>query len=120
MYCLRRICKIRWFHWQTNEHVRELTGVHITILDKVRDGQLRWYGHIERMERDRLPRRLMYGKLEGRRPRGCPKTTWLRALEKETPDMTWRQKKDLVRDRQRWSNFGLIRRDPAWKPPDGI
>ncbi|KAK3886051.1 hypothetical protein Pcinc_009784 [Petrolisthes cinctipes] len=120
MYCLRRICKIRWFHRQTNEHVRELTGVHITILDRVRDGQLRWYGRKERMEGDRLPRRLMYGRLEGRRPRGRPRTTWLRALEGETPDMMWRQRTDLAKDRQRWTNFRRIRRYPTWRPPDGI
>ena len=36
----------------------------------------RWLGHVARMERDRLPKRVMEGSVEGRRPVGRPKMRW--------------------------------------------
>ena len=42
---IRRMCKTQWFHQVTNERMRDLMGVNMTILDRVRDEQLTWCLH---------------------------------------------------------------------------
>ena len=38
--------------------------------------QLKWYGHVLRMEEGRLPKKVMKWSPPGRRKRGRPKLTW--------------------------------------------
>jgi hypothetical protein len=44
-----------------------------TMTETIRLHKLRWFGHVQRMEEDRLPRRVMYMNLESTRPRGRPR-----------------------------------------------
>jgi hypothetical protein len=47
-----------------------------TITETVRLHILRWFGHVQRMEENRIPRRVLYANLETRRPRGRPRNSW--------------------------------------------
>ena len=42
------------------------------ILDDITRKQLIWYGHVERMDPIRLPRIVIYWKLEGRKQQAVP------------------------------------------------
>jgi hypothetical protein len=44
--------------------ITETTGLH----------RLHWFGHVQRMEENRIPKTVPYMKLESTRPRGRPKT----------------------------------------------
>ena len=44
--------------------------------------QLRWAGHVSRMEYSRLPRKMLSGWVRSKRPRGCPRFTYGRTLQK--------------------------------------
>jgi hypothetical protein len=35
--------------------------------------KLRWFGHVQRMEENRIPKRVLYMNLESTRPRGKPR-----------------------------------------------
>ena len=71
--CLRKILGIRWYDRKTNMEVlqeAEMSSI-TSILCKKR---LRWLGHVQRMEDDRLPKQLLYGELtSGGRKCGRPK-----------------------------------------------
>jgi len=47
-----------------------------TIFDEITRKQLIWYGHVERTDRERLPKIMINWKREGRKKRGRPRRTW--------------------------------------------
>ena len=42
--------------------------------------QLKWYGHVQRMEEGRLPKQAMKWSPPGRRKRGRPKLSWAEGI----------------------------------------
>jgi hypothetical protein len=51
-----------------------------SILDDINTKQLKWYGHVQRMEEGRLPKQVMKWNPPGRRKRGIPKLTWMEGI----------------------------------------
>jgi len=49
-------------------------------LDEIKTKQLKWYGHIQRMEEGRLPNKVMKWNPPGRRKRGRPEATWAEGI----------------------------------------
>jgi hypothetical protein len=47
-----------------------------TITEKVMLHRLHWFGHVQRMEENRIPNRVLYMNLESTRPRGRPRSRW--------------------------------------------
>ena len=119
MYGLRRIMKIRWQDRVTNEEVRQRAGFVETILDRVQDAQLRWLGHVERMQDWRLPKRMFHGRVHGNRPRGRPRTTWVRSMKKQTSGTQWGELLRMARDRDEWKRYRHTRRDPTHLQMEG-
>ena len=73
MRALRSIMGIKWQDRVTNLEVLDRASL-ASIETMVLKAQLRWTGHVIRMEPFRLPRQLLYGELrQGQRPRGRPK-----------------------------------------------
>ena len=67
---LRKIARIRWFHKVTNYEVLDRCKIG-SIQSMVESAVLRWTGHVTRMSNDRIPKRLLYGRLgSGRGSRG--------------------------------------------------
>ena len=68
--CLRKICGISWKDRIPNTVVLErceIEGIEALLIK----GQLRWAGHLTRMEENRIPKALFYGELVGgQRSRG--------------------------------------------------
>lgn len=68
--CLRKICGISWKDRIPNTIVLErceIEGIEALLIK----GQLRWAGHLTRMEENRIPKALFYGELVGgQRSRG--------------------------------------------------
>lgn len=74
--CLRRIAGITYQDRVSNEDLRKQLKRETTILQKVRLQQLRWLGHIQRMENSRLPKVAFEGRVHGSRPPGRPRKRW--------------------------------------------
>nr|VZI27305.1 unnamed protein product [Spirometra erinaceieuropaei] len=58
--CLRRILRLNWQDRIPDTDVLERTGI-LSIYAILRQIQLRWGGHLVRMDDERLPKRLFYG-----------------------------------------------------------
>nr|VZI00205.1 unnamed protein product [Spirometra erinaceieuropaei] len=70
--CLRRILRLKWQDRIPDTDVLERTGI-LSIYAILRQIQLRWSGHLVRMDDERLPKRLFYGDVAtGSRRQGGP------------------------------------------------
>jgi len=65
------------------ENWRILTNIEIyavvkkpTITETLRLNILRWFGHVQRMEENRIPKKVIYVNLETTRLRGSPRNRW--------------------------------------------
>ena len=59
-----------------NTIIKQEMKVTRSLLDDIKTKQLRWYGHVQRMEEERLPKEVMKWRPPGRRKRSRPKLTW--------------------------------------------
>ena len=48
-----------------------------TVTETIRLHRLRWFEHVQRMEENRIPKRVLYMNWETIRPRGRPRNRWL-------------------------------------------
>jgi hypothetical protein len=48
----------------------------LTITETIRLHRLRWFGHVQRMEENRIPKRVLYMNLETARLRSRPRNRW--------------------------------------------
>ena len=72
----------------------------VEILDEARVRRLKWFGHVQRREEGEALSVIRNLQVEGRRPRGRPKKSWLRTVE---DDMTLMGiDVHLASDRQGW------------------
>nr|VZI28950.1 unnamed protein product [Spirometra erinaceieuropaei] len=70
--CLCRILRLNWQDRIPDSDVLERTGM-LSIYSMLRQMQLRWSGHLVRMDDERLPKRLFYGDVAtGSRRQGGP------------------------------------------------
>ena len=47
-----------------------------TIIKTIRLNRLRWFGHVQRMEENRIPKRVLYMNFGATRLRGRPRNRW--------------------------------------------
>lgn len=69
---LRGMCGVMRMDRIRNEEVRRRTGVTRELSGRVGQYCLRWFGHVERMERGRVVERLWRLEVRGERRRGGP------------------------------------------------
>src|SRR5450830_1578398 len=72
------------------------------IVDRIRKQQLRWLGHVWRMQDDEPPKKIAFAKPTGRRKQGGQKLRWLDCLEKQIAAKGINNWKTLAVDRQSW------------------
>nr|VZI06582.1 unnamed protein product [Spirometra erinaceieuropaei] len=102
--CLRRILRLNWQDRIPDTEVLERTGI-LSVYSMLRQMQLRWSGHLVRMDDERLPKRLFYGDVEtGSRRQGGQirryKDTLKSSLKRLHINPTnW---EELARDRPTW------------------
>ena len=53
------------------------------VLFYIRYKQLSWYGHVQRMNQERLPRRILECCPPGRRRKGRPRNLWMQEVTAE-------------------------------------
>ncbi|RVE73868.1 hypothetical protein OJAV_G00035550 [Oryzias javanicus] len=102
--CLRIILGIHWSDFVTNVEVLERADIQ-SIEAMLLKSQLRWAGHVHRMEDHRLPKITLYGELaSAQRDRGAPKKRFKDSLKKSLGacNIDHRQWSTLAKDRDTW------------------
>ena len=80
-----------------------------TLLDGLLKRRLAFHGHLVR--KDGITLDLMIGRLHGTRPRGRPRTTWLKDLATQA-NISYKEAITIPRDRKKWRSVGNPRRMP--------
>ena len=75
LWCYRRLIRVSWKERKTNKWVLEKIGSVLTLIKSMAERKMRFFGHIVR--NNGMNNRLMQGKMEGKRRRGRPATTWI-------------------------------------------
>ena len=77
MKCLRAICGVTKFDRVRNDWIQEGTGVKMKLGERIEQANLRWYGHVRRMDEGRHPRRMEESEVPGKRTKeGQGKGGW--------------------------------------------
>ena len=92
-----------------NDEVRRLMGVR-PINDKIVEGRLRWFGHVERSDPNSVAHSAMLMDEPGTRERGRPKKTWMANIKDDLKN-TGLTKED-AQDRAKWRRLSR-RADPS-------
>ena len=82
MQMIKWMCGISLKDRRTNEELRRLVGVEL-ITTFIRSGRLRWYGHVMRKGDEDWVKKCIENRVEGRRPVGRPRKTWLESVEED-------------------------------------
>jgi hypothetical protein len=82
MVVLRRSARKSRLERIKNEHIKEIMGVKEKpdIIDIIERKKLQWYGHVKRMQEERLPKLIMVWIPEERRKRGRRRKTWMEGV----------------------------------------
>jgi hypothetical protein len=96
----------------TNNRIREILKLK-PIVEQVEQAQLRWYGHVRRMNQQRDVRRIHDWHPHGRRPRGRPRRRWSDGIGNivSRVGMDLDAAEHLAQDRTMWRT--LIRELPS-------
>jgi hypothetical protein len=86
-----------------NEELNDLYSLP-NIVWVVKSRRMRWAGHVARMVEERGVRRVLVGKLEGKRPLGRPRRRWEDNIKLDVQEVggghgDWME---LAQDRDRW------------------
>jgi hypothetical protein len=76
-----------------------------TTIETIRLNRLCWFGHVQRMEENRIPKRVLYMNFKTTRLRGRPGSRWQDEVKEDgriTGGEGWQEK---VRNREEWKKL---------------
>ena len=71
----------------------------------IKGQRISWLGNLERMEEDRMPKKIFTQELEGTRRRGRPRKGWKGKVERDLQVLGVRRWRELVADRKKWKDI---------------
>ena len=94
MRSLRNICRKSLRDRIKNEDIRRECDVEESVIVKIKKGMLRWFGHVERMNDERLTKMVYVEEVRGKRKRGRPRKSWANQIEEYLKDGNVRSHKN--------------------------
>ena len=95
---------------RTNRELEELSKRE-NIVAWIKGQSISWLGHLVRMEKDRMPKKIFTEELEGTRRRGRPRKGWREEVVRDLQVLGVRRWRELVIDREKWR--GVVRQAKA-------
>ena len=71
----------------------------------IKGQRISWLGHLERMEEDRMLKKIFTQELEGTRRRGSPRKGWKEEVERDLQVLGVRRWRELVTGRKEWKDI---------------
>ena len=90
-----------------NARIRVLCGLKKGLAERMDEGVLRWFGHVERMERDRVAKRVYVRVCARSRSVSRPRKRWIDTVKEclKKRGLGVRRARKMVRDRSEWRGF---------------
>merc|ERR1712002_1140838 len=90
-----------------NVQIREMCGKNVGVSERMDQGVLRWFWHVERMGNERLVKRVYDSEVRGVRRRGRPKKSWMNGVNEtfERKGLNIQEVKDSMQDRNGWRSI---------------
>ena len=111
MKYLRRVAnKTKWDR-ERNAKIRKDLKVK-PVVDMIKEKQLKWYGHVKRMNPQRIVKRSVEAREWGTRTRGRPRMTWLGNIEQygREKGKTLSELDRMAKERKKWKDFTEVTR----------
>jgi len=89
---------------RTNRELEEMSKGE-NIVKWIKGERISWLGHLERMEEDRMPKKIFTQELERTRRRGRPRKGWKEEEERDLQVLGVRRRRELVADRKKWKDI---------------
>ena len=104
MKCLRTMTGVFPLDRVRNEVVTAKKGVKRELAARVDMNVLRWFGQVERMDNERLLKKVMNAKVDGRSATGSPRFGWMDGVKRALNDrkMDMREASEHARNRNEW------------------
>ncbi len=101
---VRRIAEVKIMDRMRMDELREEVGIKKCLMGRLVKSRMKWAGHVERMNEDRLPRMAYVHQERGKRNRGRRRMRWRDCIERdmrkaELQDVDWRM---VAQDREQW------------------
>ena len=96
---------------RTNRGLEEMTKGENKI-KWIKGQRISWLGHVERMEEDRMPKKIFTQELVGTRKRRRPRKRWKEEVERDLQVLGVRRWGELVGDRKQWKD--IVRQAKAY------
>ena len=75
------------------------------IVKWIKGQRISWLGKLERMEEDRMPKKIVTQELEGTRRRGRPRKGWKEEVEGDLQVLGGRRWRALLIDKEKWKDI---------------
>jgi len=89
---------------RTNRELEEMSKGE-NIVKWIKGQRVSWLGHLERMEEDRMAKKIFTQELEGMRRRGRPRKRWEEEVERDLQVLGVRRWRELVAGRKKWKDI---------------
>ena len=89
---------------RTNRELEEMSKGE-NIVKWIKEQRISWLGYMERMEEDRMPKKIFTQELEGTRQRGRPRKGEKEEMERDLQVLGVRRWSELVIDREKWKDI---------------
>jgi hypothetical protein len=75
------------------------------VVKWIKGQRISWLDHLERMEENRMPKKIFTQELEGPRRRGRPRKRWKEGVERDLQVLGVRKWRELATDRKNWQDI---------------
>ena len=89
---------------QTKQELEKMS-IGENIVKWIKGQRISWFGHVDRMEEDRMPKKIFTQELEGTRRRGRPRKGWKEEVERDLQVLGVRRWRGLVAEREKWKDI---------------
>ncbi|XP_062826198.1 receptor expression-enhancing protein 2 isoform X1 [Anolis carolinensis] len=104
LWCWKKILRVPWITRRSNQSILQEIKPDCSLEERILEAKMKYFGHIMRRQ-ESLEKRMILGKMEGKRKRGRPRARWMDGIL-EVTGLTLKELGVATADSKLW--HGLI------------